>query len=385
MGKVTGFLEYGRELPQRRPVTERVNDYFEIYQPFPEQAVQTQAARCMDCGVPFCHTGCPVNNIIPDWNDFVYRDRWRDAIRQLHATNNFPEFTGRICPAPCESACVLGINEPAVTIKNIEKAIIEHAFKEGWVIPEPAAEKTGKRIAVIGSGPAGMAAAQQLARAGHDVTLFEKWDRIGGLLRYGIPDFKMEKWTIDRRMAQMEAEGVKFVTNANVGVNVPVEDLKKDFDVILLTGGAEQPRDLPVPGRDLKGIHFAMEFLPQQNKVVAGDHLDTQILATGKNVIIIGGGDTGADCIGTSHRQKAKSVTQFEIMPKPPEDRASTTPWPLWPLQLRVESSHEEGGARDWSINTVKFSGDENGNVKKLHAVRVGTPAEVRADGRHRV
>jgi glutamate synthase (NADPH/NADH) small chain len=374
MGKVTGFLEYGRELPQRRPVTERVNDYFEIYQPFPEQAVQTQAARCMDCGVPFCHTGCPVNNIIPDWNDFVYRDRWRDAIRQLHATNNFPEFTGRICPAPCESACVLGINEPAVTIKNIEKAIIEHAFKEGWVIPEPAAEKTGKRIAVIGSGPAGMAAAQQLARAGHDVTLFEKWDRIGGLLRYGIPDFKMEKWTIDRRMAQMEAEGVKFVTNANVGVNVPVEDLKKDFDVILLTGGAEQPRDLPVPGRDLKGIHFAMEFLPQQNKVVAGDHLDTQILATGKNVIIIGGGDTGADCIGTSHRQKAKSVTQFEIMPKPPEDRASTTPWPLWPLQLRVESSHEEGGARDWSINTVKFSGDENGNVKKLHAVRVGPP-----------
>jgi glutamate synthase (NADPH/NADH) small chain len=328
----------------------------------------------MDCGVPFCHTGCPVNNIIPDWNDFVYRDRWKDAIRQLHATNNFPEFTGRICPAPCESACVLGINEPAVTIKNIEKSIVEHAFKEGWVVPEPAAEKTGKRIAVIGSGPAGMAAAQQLARAGHDVTLFEKWDRIGGLLRYGIPDFKMEKWTIDRRMEQMEAEGVKFVTNANVGVNVPVEDLKKDFDVILLTGGAEQPRDLPVPGRDLKGIHFAMEFLPQQNKVVAGDHLDSQILATGKNVIIIGGGDTGADCIGTSHRQKAKSVTQFEIMPKPPEDRAATTPWPLWPLQLRVESSHEEGGMRDWSINTVKFSGDENGNVKKLHAVRVGPP-----------
>jgi glutamate synthase (NADPH/NADH) small chain len=315
-----------------------------------------------------------VNNIIPDWNDFVYRDRWKDAIRQLHATNNFPEFTGRICPAPCESACVLGINEPAVTIKNIEKSIVEHAFKEGWVVPEPAAEKTGKRIAVIGSGPAGMAAAQQLARAGHDVTLFEKWDRIGGLLRYGIPDFKMEKWTIDRRMEQMEAEGVKFVTNANVGVNVPVEDLKKDFDVILLTGGAEQPRDLPVPGRDLKGIHFAMEFLPQQNKVVAGDHLDSQILATGKNVIIIGGGDTGADCIGTSHRQKAKSVTQFEIMPKPPEDRAATTPWPLWPLQLRVESSHEEGGMRDWSINTVKFSGDENGNVKKLHAVRVGPP-----------
>ncbi|HYP05374.1 MAG TPA: glutamate synthase subunit beta [Bryobacteraceae bacterium] len=374
MGKVTGFLEYTREMPSRRPVAERVNDYFEIYQPFPAQAVQTQAARCMDCGVPFCHTGCPVNNIIPDWNDFVYRDRWKDAIRQLHATNNFPEFTGRICPAPCEAACVLGINEPAVTIKNIEKSIVEQAWKEGWIRPEPAEVKTGKRIAVIGSGPAGMAAAQQLARAGHDVSLFEKWDRIGGLLRYGIPDFKMEKWTIDRRMEQMAAEGVKFVTNAHVGVNVPVEDLKKEFDVILLTGGAEQPRDLQVPGRELKGIHFAMEFLPQQNKVNAGDHLDSQILATGKHVVIIGGGDTGADCVGTSHRQKAKSVTQFEIMPKPPEDRAETTPWPLWPLQLRVESSHEEGGIRDWSVNTVKFSGDENGNVKKLHAIRVSAP-----------
>ena len=374
MGKVTGFLEYSRELPSRRSVQERVNDYFEIYQPFPEQAVQKQAARCMDCGVPFCHTGCPVNNIIPDWNDFVYRDRWKDAIRHLHATNNFPEFTGRICPAPCEAACVLGINEPAVTIKNIEKSIVEHAFHEGWVRPEVAAERTGRRIAVIGSGPAGLAAAQQLARAGHDVTVFEKWDRIGGLLRYGIPDFKMEKWTIDRRMEQMTAEGVRFVTNAHVGVNVPVEDLKKDFDVILLTGGAEQPRDLPVPGRDLKGIHFAMEFLPQQNKVVAGDHLDSQILATGKHVVIIGGGDTGADCVGTSHRQKAKSVTQFEIMPQPPNDRASSTPWPLWPLQLRIESSHEEGGQRDWSINTVNFSGDEQGNVRKLHAVRVGPP-----------
>jgi glutamate synthase (NADPH/NADH) small chain len=374
MGKVTGFLEYGRELPKRRPVSERVNDYFEIYQPFPAESVQTQAARCMDCGVPFCHTGCPVNNIIPDWNDFVYRDRWKDAIRQLHATNNFPEFTGRICPAPCEAACVLGINEPPVTIKNIEKSIIEHAFAEGWVKPEPAEVKTGKRIAVVGSGPAGMAAAQQLARAGHDVTLFEKWDRIGGLLRYGIPDFKMEKWTIDRRMEQMAAEGVTFVTNAHVGVNVPVEDLRKEFDAILLTGGAEQPRDLNVPGRELKGIHFAMEFLPQQNKRNAGDHLDSQILATGKHVIIIGGGDTGADCVGTSHRQKAKSVTQFEIMPKPPEDRASTTPWPLWPLQLRIESSHEEGGVRDWAVNTVNFTGDENGNVKKLHAVRVGSP-----------
>jgi glutamate synthase (NADPH) small chain len=379
MGKVTGFIEFTRELPQRRPVTERVNDYFEIYKPFPQEAVQTQAARCMDCGVPFCHTGCPVNNIIPDWNDFVYRDRWKDAIRQLHATNNFPEFTGRICPAPCEAACVLGINEPPVTIKNIEKSIVEHAFKEGWIKPEPSEFKTGKRIAVIGSGPAGMAASQQLARAGHDVTLFEKWDRIGGLLRYGIPDFKMEKWIIDRRMEQMSAEGVTFVTNAHVGVNVPIEDLKKDFDVILLTGGAEQPRNLHVPGRELRGVHFAMEFLPQQNKVVAGDHLDSQILATGKNVIIIGGGDTGADCVGTSHRQKAKSVTQFEIMPRPPEERSSLTPWPLWPLQLRVESSHEEGGKRDWSINTVKFSGDENGNVKKLHAIRVSPPPKFEA------
>jgi glutamate synthase (NADPH/NADH) small chain len=379
MGKVTGFIEFTRELPQRRPTTERVNDYFEIYKPFPEEAVQTQAARCMDCGVPFCHTGCPVNNIIPDWNDFVYRDRWKDAIRQLHATNNFPEFTGRICPAPCEAACVLGINEPPVTIKNIEKSIVEHAFKEGWIKPEPSEFKTGKRIAVIGSGPAGMAASQQLARAGHDVTLFEKWDRIGGLLRYGIPDFKMEKWIIDRRMEQMSAEGVTFVTNAHVGVNVPIEDLKKDFDVILLTGGAEQPRNLNVPGRELKGVHFAMEFLPQQNKVVAGDHLDSQILATGKNVIIIGGGDTGADCVGTSHRHKAKSVTQFEIMPRPPEERSSLTPWPLWPLQLRVESSHEEGGKRDWSINTVKFSGDENGNVKKLHAIRVSPPPKFEA------
>ena len=270
------------------------------------------------------------------------------------------------------------MNRP-VTIKNIEKSIVEHAFGEGWIKPEPPEAKTGKRIAVIGSGPAGMAASQQLARAGHDVTLFEKWDRIGGLLRYGIPDFKMEKWTIDRRMEQMEAEGVKFVTNAHVGVNVPVEDLKKDFDVILLTGGAEQPRNLNVPGRDLKGIHFAMEFLPQQNKVNAGDHLDSQILATGKNVIIIGGGDTGADCVGTSHRQKAKSVTQFEIMPKPPDERSALTPWPLWPLQLRIESSHEEGGVRDWSINTVKFSGDEHGNVKKLHAVRVGPPPKFEA------
>jgi len=374
MGKPTGFKEYQRELPKRRPVEERIQDYREIYQPFPEENVRTQGARCMDCGVPFCHNGCPVNNIIPEWNDLVYRDRWREAIRVLHATNNFPEFTGRICPAPCEAACVLGINEPPVTIKQIEKTIIEHAWEAGWVVPEPPERRTGKRIAVIGSGPSGLAAAQQLNRAGHFVTVFEKNDRIGGLLRYGIPDFKLEKRVIDRRLDQMMAEGVVFQTKAHVGHNVPVEDLRRDFDVILLTGGAEQPRNLNVPGRELKGIHFAMEFLPQQNKVNAGDTLDSRILATGKNVIIIGGGDTGADCLGTSHRQKAKSVQQFEIMPTPPTDRSPNTPWPLWPLQLRVESSHEEGGIRNWSVATVSFSGDENGNVKKLHGVRVGPP-----------
>ena len=373
MGKVTGFLEYARELPQRRPVLERVNDWFEVYQDFPEEKVKTQGARCMDCGVPFCHTGCPVNNLIPDWNDLVYRDRWKEAVRELHATNNFPEFTGRICPAPCEAACVLGINEPPVAIKVIEKNIIEHAFREGWVRPEPPTRRTGHRVAVIGSGPAGLAAAQQLVRAGHWVTVFEKADRIGGLLRYGIPDFKMEKWVLDRRLAQMSAEGVEFQTNAHVGGNVPLEDLQKDFQAILLAGGAEQPRDLNVPGRDLKGIHFAMEFLPQQNKRGAGDEVPDQILATGKHVVIIGGGDTGADCLGTSHRHKAASVKQFEIMPCPPSDRAPQTPWPLWPLQLRVESSHEEGGHRDWSIATTNFTGDEHGNVKQLHAMRVGS------------
>jgi glutamate synthase (NADPH/NADH) small chain len=374
MGKTTGFLEFTREMPVRRPVDERVNDYFEVYQPFPEEHVRTQGARCMDCGVPFCHTGCPLNNIIPDWNDFVYRDRWKDAIRTLHATNNFPEWTGRICPAPCEAACVLGINEPPVTIKVIEKTIIEHAFKEGWIKPEPPQFRTGKKIAVIGSGPAGLAAAQQLNRAGHWVTVFEKWDRIGGLLRYGIPDFKMEKWTIDRRLEQMSAEGVKFVTNAHVGANYPVEELRREFNIILVAAGAEQPRDLTVPGRELKGVHFAMEFLPQQNKRVAGDDVPGQILATGKRVVIIGGGDTGADCLGTSHRQKALSVHQFEIMPMPPNERSESTPWPLWPLQLRVESAHEEGGEREWSMLTTKLTGDGDGNVKQLHGIRVGPP-----------
>ncbi len=379
MGKATGFLEYARELPTRRPVAERVSDFFEIYQDFPISKVQTQGARCMDCGVPFCHTGCPLNNIIPDWNDFVFRDRWKDAVRVLHSTNNFPEFTGRICPAPCEAACVLGINEPAVAIKLIEKTIIDHAFKEGWIRPEPPLVKTGKRVAVIGSGPAGLAAAQQLARAGHSVTLFEKNDRIGGLLRYGIPDFKMEKHLIDRRIDQMHAEGVEFRTGVHVGVDVAAKDIRRAFDAIVLTGGAEQPRDLPVPGRELKGVHFAMEFLPQQNKRVAGDRVENQILATGKNVVIIGGGDTGADCLGTSHRQRAASVTQFEIMPMPPGQRAASTPWPLWPLQLREESSHEEGGTREWSLATVKFTGDELGNVRHLHAIRVGAPPKFEA------
>jgi glutamate synthase (NADPH/NADH) small chain len=356
-----------------------VNDYREVYEPFPEEKVRLQAARCMDCGIPFCHTGCPVVNIIPDWNDLVYRDDWKNAIRVLHSTNNFPEFTGRICPAPCEAACVLGINEPPVTIKNIEKSIVEHAWSEGWIRPEPPEVLTGKRVAVVGSGPAGMAAAQQLARAGHGVTLFEKADRIGGLMRYGIPDFKMEKSVLDRRMEQMAAEGVVFQTRAHVGHNVPVEDLRKDFHAILLCGGAEAPRDLRVPGRELKGIHFAMEFLPQQNKRNAGDEVRDQILATGKRVVIIGGGDTGADCLGTSHRHKPKSVHQFEIMPMPPAERAPSTPWPLWPLQLRSESSHEEGGLRDWSIGTTHFTGDEHGNVKQLHAVRVGPPPKFEA------
>jgi glutamate synthase (NADPH/NADH) small chain len=374
MGKTTGFLEYTRELPLRRPPSERTHDWFEIYLPFPEPSVRTQGARCMDCGVPFCHTGCPLTNLIPDWNDLVYRGLWREAIRQLHATNNFPEFTGRICPAPCEASCVLGINETPVTIKQIEKTIVDRAFEEGYIKPEPPETRTGKRVAVVGSGPAGLAAAQQLARAGHSVTVFEKNDRIGGLLRYGIPNFKMEKHLIDRRLEQMRAEGVKFETNAHIGVSIPAADLRKEFNAVLLSGGAEWPRDLPVPGRDLKGIHFAMDFLPQQNRRCEGDTVpDAEaILATGQRVVIIGGGDTGADCLGTSHRQQAHSVTQFELLPKPPDTRSPSTPWPLWPMQLRVESSHEEGGIRDWSVSTVKFTGDEHGNVRQLHAVRVG-------------
>jgi glutamate synthase (NADPH/NADH) small chain len=376
MGKTTGFMDYSRELAPRRPVLERVNDWFEIYQDFPEDQLRQQGARCMDCGVPFCQTGCPVNNLIPDWNDLVYRGRWKDAVRQLHATNNFPEFTGRICPAPCETSCVLGITAPPVTIKQNEKNIVERGFLEGWIRPEPPKIRTGKKVAVVGSGPAGLAAAQQLCRAGHAVTVYEKADRIGGLLRYGIPEFKLEKHIIDRRLEQMSAEGVKFVTNAEVGKNIAVEDLRRECDAIVLAGGSEHPRDLNIPGRELKGIHYAMEFLPQQNKRCHGDTVDSsiEILATGKRVIIIGGGDTGADCLGTCHRQKPLSVHQFEIMPKPPDERSPMTPWPLWPLQLRTEAAHEEGGIRDWSIATTKLTGDDRGNLKQLHAVRVGPP-----------
>src|SRR5215472_10524382 len=376
MGKVTGFLEIDREQPKRRMVEDRVQDWFEIYEPFPVEKQRDQSARCMDCGVPFCHTGCPVNNLIPDWNDLAYNGRWQSAIRRLHATNNFPEFTGRICPAPCEAACVLGINQPAVSIKLIERSIVERAWDDGWIHPEPPENNTGKRVAVVGSGPAGLAAAQQLRRAGHSVTVYEKNDRIGGLLRYGIPNFKLEKHYIDRRLRQMRAEGVTFLTNAHVGVNIPVETLIGHYDAILLAGGAEAPRDLKIPGRELKGIHYAMEYLPQQNRRNEGDTIDPviSITAEGKRVLIIGGGDTGADCLGTAHRQKPLSVHQFEIMPKPPETRAASTPWPMWPLQLRIEGAHEEGGIRDWSINSIRFTGDENGDVKQLHGLRVGPP-----------
>jgi glutamate synthase (NADPH/NADH) small chain len=330
----------------------------------------------MECGVPFCHTGCPVNNHIPDWNDLVYRGRWEEAVRRLHSTNNFPEFTGRICPAPCEASCVLGINQPPVTIRQIEKVIVERGFEEGWIAPEPPHTRSGKKVAVIGSGPAGMAASQQLCRAGHEVTLFEKADRIGGLLRYGIPNFKLEKHLIDRRLEQMEAEGVKFVTGAHVGVNLDVNELRREFDAVVLSGGSEASRDLKAPGRELKGIHFAMEFLPQQTRRVLGDTVPAaeSILATGKRVVIIGGGDTGADCLGTCLRQGAASVRQFEIMPKPPETRSELTPWPLWPLQLRTESSHEEGGTREWALNTLRFEGDSQGNVARLQVVSVGPP-----------
>jgi glutamate synthase (NADPH) small chain len=376
MGKVTGFMEYERQTPERRPVSERTQDFFPVYLPFPEEKLRIQGARCMDCGVPFCHWGCPLNNLIPDWNDMIYRDRWRDAIRSLHATNNFPEFTGLVCPAPCEASCVVGISDPPVSIKPIESAIVEHAFREGWIRPEPPEFRTGKRVAIIGSGPSGLAAAQQLNRAGHMVVVFEKADRIGGLLRYGIPDFKLEKDVLDRRLDQLIKEGIEFQARTNVGVDVPTAILRRKYDAILLAGGADQPRDLNVPGRELKGIHFAMDFLTQQNRRCAGDRVDSreEILATGRRVAILGGGDTGADCLGTSNRQRALSLHQLEILPLPPAERAPQTPWPLWPLMLRIESSHEEGGVREWGSATIGFTGDNEGNVTRLHALRVGPP-----------
>ena len=372
MGKITGFLEIPRQVPSRRPIKERLKDWREFDLKASEEQLRAQGARCMDCGIPFCHKGCPLGNIIPDWNDLVYRGRWREAINRLHSTNNFPEFTGRICPAPCEEACVLNINDNPVTIKLLEKNIIDHAFAEGWVAPMPAPLKTGKRVAVVGSGPAGLACAQQLARAGHDVTVFERDDRPGGLLTYGIPDFKLEKWIVERRLAQMRAEGVVFRTSCAVGTDYPADRLRAEFDAICLTIGSTRPRDLPVPGRELDGIHFAMDFLPLQNKLNFGDKLEPRriITAKGKRVVILGGGDTGSDCLGTSNRQGAVAVYQFELLAKPPETRTADMPWPEWPMILRTSTSHEEGVIRDWSIHTKSFSG-KDGKVQQLNAVRL--------------
>jgi glutamate synthase (NADPH/NADH) small chain len=370
MGKITGFLELQRIAEAAQPTNERVRHYREFILALKDDEAAKQGARCMDCGIPFCQTGCPIHNVIPDWNDLVYRHQWQRALEVLHTTNNFPEFTGRVCPAPCEASCVLNINNDPVGIKSIEHFIIDKGWEEGWVAPEPPETKSGRRVAVVGSGPAGMACAQQLARAGHDVVLFEKADRIGGLLRYGIPDFKMEKHLIDRRMAQMSLEGVEFRPNAHVGRDIPAQRLMDEFDAIVLTGGAEAPRDLNVPGRDLAGVHFAMEFLPQQNKVVAGDVVPNQIMATGKHVVIIGGGDTGSDCVGTSNRHGAASITQFELLPQPPESENKPLVWPNWPIKLRTSSSHEEGCDRDWSVTTKRFEG-RDGRVEKLVAARV--------------
>jgi glutamate synthase (NADPH/NADH) small chain len=389
MGKVTGFLEIDRRDRRYAPASDRIRHYKEFVIPLSEEATKDQAARCMNCGIPYCHNGCPVNNQIPDWNDLVYNGNWEEASRNLHSTNNFPEFTGRVCPAPCEASCTLNLTDQSVTIKSIECAIVDRAWSEGWLKPEVPSHKTGKKVAVVGSGPAGLAAAQQLARVGHDVHVFEKHARAGGLLRYGIPDFKMEKQLIERRVKQMEEEGVTFHYNVNVGVSMKVEDLVAGYDAVILAGGAEKPRDLPIPGRELAGVHFAMDFLPQQNRRVSKEPLTTNapILASGKHVVVIGGGDTGSDCIGTSVRQGALSVTQLEIMPKPPEKENKLLTWPDWPLKLRTSSSHEEGAERDFAVNTVEFTG-EGGAVKALKCVRVdgkfqavpGTEFEIKAD-----
>ncbi len=386
MGDATGFLKWQRETPTRRPVPVRLRDWKEVYEPFEAGKINFQAGRCMDCGIPFCNNGCPLGNLIPDWNDLVYRDHWRDALERLQATNNFPEFTGRLCPAPCESACVLGINSDAVTIKQVEVEIIDRAWNEGWVLPQPPTVRTGKRVAVIGSGPSGLAAAQQLTRAGHDVVVLERADRIGGLLRYGIPEFKMEKRHLDRRIAQMEAEGTEFRTNAAVGDGIDIDILLATMDAVVLACGATAWRDLPIPGRELIGIYQAMDFLPLANRVQQGDLNASPINAAGKHVIIIGGGDTGADCLGTTHRQGAASVTQLEILPQPPDARVADNPWPQWSLILRTSSAHEEGGERVYSVNTERFLDDGNGNVAALllHEVEMIDGRFTKIDGTDR-